>query len=226
MREDRIWEIDYLRTIAMSLMVLFHLIYDLDNFTSIDVDYKSTFWYWIGKTSALLFIFISGVSSGLSRRPFKRGLQVFSFGLLITLVTFILMPKDYVRFGILHFLGVSMMLYPLVRNLPSLMLFLLALFSFAIGYAIYGLILPFPWLLPLGIVPPDFSTIDYYPLFPYLGFSFLGFLGYKQFYGKGKRLFPRRTPAKEVTWMSNHSLGVYLIHQPILLALIYLASKL
>ena len=55
------------------LMVLFHLVYDLKEFAGVNIDYQAPLWFLIGKISALLFIFISGLSSGFSRSPCKAG---------------------------------------------------------------------------------------------------------------------------------------------------------
>jgi len=221
---ERIPEIDYLRTLAICLMVIFHFVYDLDHYTALKVDVTDPWWTVVGRAAAILFMVISGVSNGFSRRPIRRGLKVLGWGMVVTLATFIVMPETYVRFGILHFLGISMILYPLVRRLSPLAISALCVLSFVTGYLIRNTVLPFPWLLPLGISYPGFATIDYYPLFPYLGFSFLGILGYKLFYGKGKRLFPRLVLFPEVAWVSRNSLGIYLIHQPVLLAAIFLVQ--
>jgi len=68
-------EIDLLRTVAMILMVVFHLVYDLNEFAGLDVNYWSGFWYWVGRAAAWTFIFLSGISSGFSRNTIKRGHQ-------------------------------------------------------------------------------------------------------------------------------------------------------
>jgi len=58
MENRRIFEIDLLRTVAIILMIIFHIIYDLNEFAGIDINYKSGFWYWEGRVAALIFIFI------------------------------------------------------------------------------------------------------------------------------------------------------------------------
>jgi uncharacterized membrane protein len=94
------------------------------------------------------------------------------------------------------------------------------------------------WLLPFGLKYPEFATMDYYPLFPYGGVSLLGILFYRIFIAKSrtspaqdKSSSPR--PAAEILVrfpliqkISRHSLGIYLIHQPILLGLIFGAKML
>jgi uncharacterized membrane protein len=96
MERKRIWEIDFFRSIAIFLMVVFHIIYDLNQFSGIDLNYLSGFWYWEGRAAALIFIFLAGISSGFSRNTVRRGLKVFGLGLLITVITFIFFGKEYV----------------------------------------------------------------------------------------------------------------------------------
>lgn len=216
MTSRRIWEIDFLRTLAILLMVVFHFVYDLNEYLGVDVDYLRGFWYWEGKAAALLFIFVSGISSGFSRKLVKRGLLVLGIGLGITGVTYFIVGDMYIRYGILHFLGTCMLLYPLLKGLNSWVLFLLgaavAYFTPHIGNMTVNTSL----LLPLGIRYPGFITVDYYPLFPYLAVFVLGIIVYKLFYHKKQSLFPFSLENKYVTAVSRNSLLIYVLHQPIL----------
>jgi len=235
--------IDSLRTLALALMITYHLIYDLDQWTNLAVDVNNPLWFIIGKTAALLFIFLSGLSSGLSKHPLKNGLRVLFFGMIITLVTYVAFPGEYIRFGILHFLGVMMILYPLIRKLPNGVLILCSVLAIAIGLLIKDQAVNTPLLLPLGLMYPGFATMDFYPLFPYSGVTLLGVLCYRYvFANRSKAKTPassaekikkkrdksgqkdaqkQRAASPMVTWVSRHSLWIYLIHQPILLGLIF-----
>ncbi|WP_019849117.1 heparan-alpha-glucosaminide N-acetyltransferase [Desulfitobacterium sp. PCE1] len=242
MSPNRFPVIDSLRTLALALMITYHLIYDLDQWTNLAVDVNNPLWFIIGKTAALLFIFLSGLSSGLSKHPLKNGLRVLFFGMIITLVTYVAFPGEYIRFGILHFLGVMMALYPLIRKLPNGVLLLCSVLAIGIGFIIKNQVVNTPLLLPLGFIYPDFSTLDFYPLFPYSGVTFLGVLCYRYFFAnqqvtkasaalekkklknkKNHNSFPQKKRAAYpmFTWISRHSLWIYLIHQPILVGLIF-----
>ncbi|OLN31937.1 heparan-alpha-glucosaminide N-acetyltransferase [Desulfosporosinus metallidurans] len=226
--EQRHGEIDVLRAVAIVLMVLFHLVYDLKEFAGVDIDYQAPFWFFIGKASALTFIFISGLSSGFSRFPVKRGFKVLLYGMGITVVTYIVMKEEYVRFGILHFLGVSMILSPIFFRLPKWTLWSLAGSSVLLGFWFKELVLKTSLLLPFGLMYEGFQSIDYYPLFPYLGATFMGILAYKQFYAqrlKGKARFSFQLNSKVIQWVSRKSLGIYLVHQPILLLIILIVNR-
>jgi len=117
---ERIKIIDNLRGIAFLLMVFQHIFYFYDvsnnyqtNYASIDiVNYSGLF-------ARILFILLSGYSvymnyekdkeNNLAKRT-KRSLEILMHGFLITLVTYILYPQYFIKFGILHFLAVGTLL--------------------------------------------------------------------------------------------------------------------
>ncbi len=121
---DRFWEIDCLRGFAVLLMLLYHFLYDLDFFELAEIQLRSGFILYAGRFSALLFILISGAALSISHskslnkefdgngtekfsRYLKRGLKLYLMGLLLTGITWIFLPEEYIVFGILHFFGVS-----------------------------------------------------------------------------------------------------------------------
>ncbi len=225
--EIRHGELDILRAVAIVLMVLFHFVYDLKVFAGVSIDYQSPFWFFIGKASALLFIFISGLSSGFSRAPVRRGLKVLSYGMVITVVTYLFMKDEYVRFGILHFLGVTMILSPLLIRLPSWSLWALAGSSAVLGFWFKEQLIETSLMLPFGLMYEGFASMDYYPLFPYLAVTFLGVLAYRYFYAqRTEPLFPFRLNSEPIKWLSRNSLGIYLSHQPLLLLMIFIINRL
>lgn len=222
----RYGEIDVLRAAAIVLMVLFHLVYDLKEFALVNIDYQAPLWFFIGKTSALLFIFISGLSSGFSRSPARRGLIVLFYGMVITVITYLFMKEEYVRFGILHFLGVTMILSPFIFRLSSRTLWGLVGSFALLGFWFKGQVLETSLFLPFGLMYDGFSSLDYYPLFPYLAVTILGILAYRHFYAqRTEPLFPFRLNFELTKWLSRNSLGIYLIHQPIILLIIFIVNR-
>jgi uncharacterized membrane protein len=226
MVKNRILEIDLLRVAAILLMVVFHFVYDLNEFAGIDIDYDSTFWFSIGKAAALLFIFVSGISSCLGRNSTKRGLTVLGFGVLISVVTYFFDSREYVRFGILHFLGVSILLSYFLKKMNKPCLFILSIATLLIGFWANMIQVATFLLLPFGFMYSGFSTMDYYPLFPYLAVFIFGIFAYKMFYERGKSFIKREYNLKTVRFISKHSLVIYLVHQPILLGVIIICKML
>lgn len=182
MNSKRIWEIDFLRGIAIILMVVFHLVVDLRDFYSAAVEYLTGFWFYVGKLSAILFIFTAGISATLSTATLKHGLEIFLWGMLLTLVTYFYDDQTYIRFGILHFLGVSIFSYRLIARIPSLSLSITGLLLFASGWMLTPLKTDSPYLFPLGLVSATFQSIDYYPVIPWYGIFLIGAAIGKQLY--------------------------------------------
>jgi uncharacterized membrane protein len=238
--QGRFWEIDALRGIAIIGVVLFHSSYDLAYFGFFDLRFfTSGMGLYIARAGGGLFIFLVGLSLTLSyqravaseppgwklfRKYLGRGLRIFSFGLVITFLTWIFVPQEMIVFGILHLIGVSIILaYPFLGlRLPNVAL--------GVGCIIVGLYLrnvglDHPWLVWLGS-KPDFPMLDYWPVFPWFGVTLLGVFAGNLLYGdRTKQAAPAAPPLpaiRPLAFLGRHSLLVYLVHQPILLAALIL----
>lgn len=228
--KSRIWELDALRGICILGMVAVHLIYDLvDLYALVDWDYPAAFVFaqnWGG----VLFLLISGICVTLGSRSMRRGLTVFACGMVCTGVTAGMVALDLagksmiIWFGILHCLGVCMLLWPVFRKLPAAVLAALGIVLAALGLWLDASVrVSFPWLVPLGIAFAGFATADYFPLLPNLGFFLLGAALGKTLYKRKMSLLPRvnaQNPAlRFLQGCGKHSLWIYLLHQPILTGL-------
>lgn len=211
--------LDTLRGVAILLMICHHIVYDLILYCG----YPWQLLYTVPVellhyVSAGTFILLSGMVSCFSRNNIRRGAIVLFWAMVITLVTSLMHMT--VVYGILHFLGTAMVLYGLTRNLwQKLPLWAVAVFSLC------GLLFTMPldrgypttidhlWMF--GFTTDTFSSADYFPLFPWLFLFLLGTaLG---------SLVRKRTPeclyavhVPLLTYLGQHSLVIYLIHQPIL----------
>ncbi|MDD5143926.1 heparan-alpha-glucosaminide N-acetyltransferase [Methanoregula sp.] len=239
-RQSRLWEIDCARGIAILMMIVFHTVFDLSFFAIFPVDVATGFWRYFAYATATLFLLIVGVSlvishdraavklSGfsLTKKFILRGAGIFALGLLVTLATWFYLPQGYVIFGILHLIGVSVMLSPLFLrlkawNIPAGILCIL------IGWFVTSRIsLPSPplFLLPLGIHTPSFWSVDYTPLFPWLGVVLIGMGAGAFLYAGGTRHFALK-PLPEyfvrpLSFLGRHSLVIYLVHQPVIILLL------
>jgi uncharacterized membrane protein len=238
MTVKRFWEIDSLRGIAIVMMVIFHLFFDLDYFGELNLNFGSGFWWWFGRLIASTFIFLVGVSLTLSfsrakrkkvkhlfRKYFVRGVQIFGWGLIITLLTWFFFRQGFIFFGILHFIGLSIILsYPFL-NFKYLNLILGSIFI-GIGLYLQKFVFDFSWLIWVGLKPASFYTLDYFPIFPWFGLVLIGLFFGKLLYPKGKRGFklPETKDAvtKALGFLGRNSLLIYLIHQPILIIILKL----
>jgi len=79
-------------------------------------------------------------------------------------------------------------------------------------------------LLPLGLAPASFSSVDYFPLLPWMAPILFGTAAGNLLYNR-KLLRFHLPPGKELRLLTapgRVSLWIYLLHQPILLAGLWL----
>jgi uncharacterized membrane protein len=238
----RFWEVDFLRGIAIILMVLFHMVFDLNYFGVYEVEMSSGFWFYLARFTASLFLLLVGVSLSLSYsrarllgqedrfrfRLMKRSLWIFSLAMGVTLVTYLFIGRGFIVFGVLHLIGVSLLLaYPFLRLHG--MNFILGLLFILIGLFLQSLSVDFSWLLWLGLAPMDFRSVDYFPLLPWFGVILMGVAFGDLFY----RGYSRRIPVPDLAgsslvsglaFLGRNSLAIYLAHQPVLIGLLYLGG--
>ncbi|HHV59879.1 MAG TPA: DUF1624 domain-containing protein [Clostridiaceae bacterium] len=220
--QKRIWELDFLRGLAVILMMYFHLIFDLNEFLGLNVSYLTGFNYLTGRMAAYIFIFVAGISCSLSRSNLKRGLIVFGYAMLITLMSYIFNPRYVVVFGVLHFFGASFLLYPLINKIPKNLIPLVGIIIIAAGVPVSKINVSHNFFAPLGLFNNKFYSSDYYPLIPYLGYFMIGiFLG-KVLYKDKKSLMPSIKRDNIINTAGRHSLLLYLVHQPLFILIIYL----
>ncbi len=229
---------DAARGVAILMVVLYHLAYDLDNFGGFPIESTSGFWVMFADASAFAFVFLAGLSLSLSyarargegratfgRYLMLRGSKIFSYGMLITLV-FWALDLGAVVFGILHLIGASIVLaYPFLKlRLPNLLLGLLIVAAGIYLLSTYeGASGPFGVLLaPFGIEPVGLSMPDYRPLLPWFGVLLLGLFFGNVVYAKRKATGAGVSPrARPLAFLGRHTLFVYLVHQPVLIATLW-----
>lgn len=220
----RIWEIDFLRGIALLLMIIFHVVFDLRDIYNFAIYYDRGFYYYVGKASVILFMIVSGISCSLSRSNFKRGVKVFLIAMGITLVTHFFDPELEVKFGVLHFFGISMMLYPLLRRMDNYLMIGTALASIVTGNIFSKIIVSQNYLFPLGLTTNTFASSDYYPLFPWLGVFLFGIVIGRVLYKEKKSIFKYKMPDNPFLFLGRHTLSIYVLHQPLILIILSLLT--
>lgn len=237
MQKTRIWELDAIRGFCILCVIVIHFVFDLQYFVGLDLQLPALYLF-IQNNGGVLFILVSGICATLGSRSFRRGTIVFCSGLLISLVTYGMIAlgmagKDAViLFGILHFLGFAMMIYPLLKKFPTVLLAPLGAVMIVTGYILLRRSFDTPgylhWLFVFGIRYPGFAAGDYFPLLPYLGWFMEGIVLGRTLYKEKKTLFPRVNariaPLRFFQACGRHSLLIYLVHQPLCYGLLVLAA--
>ena len=142
-------------------------------------------------------------------------------------------------FGVLTLLGAAMLitglLQPLLQRIPAWAGLVVSLLLFAATYHTqdgfwqlgpWQILLPGAWYANLftaffGFFPLGFFSTDYFPLLPWL---FLFWAGYFLHFCMGRaRMEPlRRSVCAPLGWLGRHSLGIYLLHQPVIYGVLLL----
>ena len=224
------------------MVILYHLVYDLDNFGGYRIESTSGFWAFFADASAFAFVFLAGLSLSISYarasavprlsgelfgKYLRRGSKIFSYGLLITLV-FWALEFGTVVFGILHLIGASIVLtYPFMKlRLPNLFLGLSLVAAGAYvriedasAGGVTGVL-----LAPLGVAPEGLFMPDYRPLLPWFGVVLLGLFFGNVAYGSWRKKVPdvgRPAYTAPLTYLGRRTLLIYLVHQPVLIATLW-----
>lgn len=220
-------ELDVLRGAAVLLMVAYHFLFDLYYFYGFSVPFFPS--EIVARSIAALFLMIVGICSVISyertppndlwKKVFRRAAFILTGATIITLATWIFDPETFVIFGILHLIGAGALLQPLFRPLR--------LWNLVLGAGIFLTILWLPrttdssLLIPFGLIPQDFFSLDYYPLLPWFGMILIGM-------GMGDLLYipiPRRQLQKIqslpypkwLLWTGRRAILLYFLHQPVFL---------
>lgn len=235
MTKKRVWELDALRGICIIGMMVVHMFYDLGAIGGKSLNLPQWF-YLVKNYGHILFVLISGICATLTTHTtLKRGLVVFGCGLLVSYVTmfmeFVIALPDFnglhIWFGILHMLGVCMLLYPLFHKLPFWALALLGVGFIALGYWMETLTVSVDYLFPLGLRSASFYVgSDYFAILPGFGWFLIGAALGKTAYRSKETLLPKVNAdnyiLRVLRFIGRHSLWFYLLHQPVLFAVTYL----
>lgn len=142
--------------------------------------------------------------------------MIFACGMLVSFATWLLFPQDFVKFGVLHFIGVAVPLVTLFKGRRVAAL-AVAVGSFFVGEWFLGMTVESEWLFWLGLKSWNFSSLDYFPIFPWIAVVLVGLVVGETVYGAGRpTVLAPLGRAKPLTAMGRHSLAIYLLHQPVL----------
>ncbi len=232
-KTPRLAIVDIARGVAIIFMAIYHLSWDLWNYQFIlaDVPYDPA-WVLFARSILSVFLFLAGVGLVLGhgngirwQRFWRRWLYVVAGALAITVATFFAFPDSFVYFGVLHAIALFSLLGLAFVRTPIWL---------AVGVAIIVIALPFFFsaelfnlkqLSWLGFwqIPP--ITNDLVPVFPWFAAVLLGIVAARLVL-RSRWIAPLAAIRAEgrlgrsLAFMGRWSLLIYLLHQPILLAVI------
>jgi uncharacterized membrane protein len=266
-QQQRLGQLDALRGGAMVWMTIYHFCFDLNHFGWIRQDfYNDPFWTWQRTAIVSLFLFcvgwsqaaisfksasVSGSKTTSSERlmfSWRRWFQIAACAGAVSVSSYVMYPKSFIYFGVLHAVCVMLLLLWGVRAVcllagqfwgkPELGLVGLSVVT---GLACLALFMyppvifnaP-PWNI-LGLITQKPITEDYVPLLPWFALVCFGF-AYGQWRSaqhhsiekKGLDVSLNITSSPQVlsllSKLGRYSLPYYMLHQPVLIGVLYLLN--
>ncbi len=229
----RIVAIDVVRGIAILGVVLFHLVWDLDLAGAIPQGLASSpAWLLFGRLLAGTFMILVGVSLALAHNKeirwhafLKRICVVAVAALIITLTTIWTFPQAYIYFGILHAIVVGSLIGILFIRLPIMAILICGMAVWTLPYFFSAELFNSRWLAWIGFAEQPPRSNDFVPVFPWVGLVLVGLAAARAAISFSiveslRTPMPHGTVLRGMVWCGRHSLIIYLVHQPLLLALV------
>ncbi len=239
-------KLDGFRGLTLISMIMYHAMWDLIFIFGKSYPWYTELPGFIWQQSICWsFILLSGFVFSLGKRHFSRGATVFIGGILITVITAFFMSDNAVHFGVLTMIGSSMLIMtvldPLLKHFPpiecGITSFLLFLATRHVQYRLIGftglaatpITSQFTRALPdslyknyltawVGFPGKGFQSTDYFPLLPWFFLFLTGYFLYYTLKKKHNRVLNSlsRSWLPPLEWLGRHSLGIYLLHQPVI----------
>lgn len=230
---------DIWRGAALLGMILFHTIFIgwLLFEWSIPFQIQSGVGRVISHIVGVSFLSVAGWSAWLkwNHRPdqklapaLKKVSLIFAWAIIITLVTLIAFPAAPIWWGVLHCLAVALFVTHVFLS-RKMFNQLVCLGTITLLIGIFREFIPGSlFTIPLGFPPVNFATLDYYPLLPYAGVVWIA-AGMGKFITaqleKYEQPLSHNWPGKkQLLWLGQHSLLVYVGHVPVLVAVLWVFS--
>lgn len=223
----RFQEIDLFRGIAVIGMIIYHTIFAINFLGIATTNIFSDLWQPYLKFVQFTFLGLVGVSMAISKKTYaeqiKRALKIFAGALLVTFFTYILVREYFIIFGILHLITVSVFILPAVKN-KKYMGLIFGLAAISIWLFIRNIVSDNVFLFILGFKNMTISSLDYFPIFPWIAVPFFGLEIGHYLYRDNAPIIDMKCPKflSPVLFLGRHSLIIYLIHVPIIITLIFI----
>jgi len=219
---ERLIIIDNLRGIAFLFMVFQHLFYFYDVSNNYNTSYShNSLVSSAGSIARIMFILLAGFSVSMNytkdnkihlKKRINRSSEILLHGLFITAITYLLYPKNFIRFGILHFLAVGTLLISVISPYKIGAIIILGL-SLCISYPKIN-----PFIDTITGASTPGSMMDWFPLDKWIPVLLVGMI-----IGQNIDINKLNTPLLNfnnfITDIGKNSLNLYTIHVVLLLCI-------
>lgn len=231
----RLHWLDAARGIALIAMAIYHLVWDLEFFHYLEPGTANSLpWKLFARADASSFLFLAGFSLYLAHRdaihwrPFwRRFAKVAGAAALVTMATLIAMRDEFIYFGILHNIAAASLVGLLLLRVPAVVNLALGAAAIALPLFWRDSFFDTPIFYWVGLSDSVRRSNDYVPLLPWLGPSLIGLAAAQIMTRLDLISLLRGERAKDfrgfagLSTAGRHSLAFYLLHQPILIAIVW-----
>jgi len=232
----RLVGLDMARALALVGMFAYHLSWDLAYFGFVAPGLPFTPGLRaLSHAVAAAFLGLSGASlaiahcGGFRVAAFaRRFARIAAAAALVSVVTWLAAPQTPIFFGILHCIAVSALLCAPFLSTPPVVALASGALAVAAPFFLQSASLDSPALIWLGLGDAEPATLDWRPLFPWAGAALLGMAAARFALSRGGAPTsnqPQGRAASALALAGRHSLTIYLVHQPVMLGLLFLLAQ-
>lgn len=230
-RFDRL---DAVRGGAVVWMAAFHLAFDLNHFGFVRQNfYADPFWTAQRSAIVTLFLLCAGIGQAVAQqqrqgwpRFRRRWLQIAACAVLVSAGSYLMFPRSFISFGVLHCVAVAAVLLRLAAPwgrwlwLPGIVALLLPL---GVQHPVFDS----RWTDWIGLVTVKPVTEDYVPLLPWIGVMACGVAAGRWVLAErpGWLAGPLPRGLRPLAGLGRWSLSFYMLHQPVLIGLLLLVAS-
>ncbi len=237
-RYDRL---DALRGLALVWMAVFHFCFDLAHARLIDANfYRDPSWTTQRTLILSLFLLCAGAGQAIATaqgqswpRFWRRWAQVAGCAVLVSAGSYVMFPRSYIYFGVLHGMAVMLIIARLTAPLGR-WLWPLGLLALCLPQWVSHPSFDTRLTSILGLVTHKPITEDYVPILPWLGVMWWGVALTQWVLARhpawltslahplSPKMTSKTSPHRALSLLGQWSLTFYMLHQPILIGAVQL----
>lgn len=243
-QNKRRYLLDSVRGICILGMIAYHTLFDIVAFFGVPVSASLvTAVNVIRDFGACCFICLAGICIHFGKKPLKRVIMLSVASLIVSGVTYFVMPDMPIYFGILTFMAVAgLIMLPLKRlleKIPALPPVILCFILFMLTFEVSGQYIGY-YDIVIAVLPESlyrnfitaffgfpfygFATSDYYPLLPWIFMFLFGFFLWRLLEKSPKILSFLQFRIPFLEKVGRLSLYIYMLHQPLILGVLLLVN--
>ena len=243
MNPRRFDSLEALRGMAIVWMTVFHACFDLTHFGYLTQNFHDDpFWTWQRTAIVSLFLFTAGLSQAVAvqqgqswYRFWRRWALVAGSALLVSAGSYLMYPKTFIYFGVLHGMAVMLLIVRLTARwgrwlwlLGGIVIAMKFIAAYAHGISTQADFLNENGWNWLGLISRKPITEDYVPVIPWLGAMWWGMAAGQWALQHRPQWMaqPVGRAGQPLAWLGRWSLSYYLLHQPVLIAWLMLLGLL